>query len=213
MKKALLILAIFSFLTACASSYPLGMSEEQWNSITPEERQALLLKQQKYEEEQRAIRMKAQAEQRKLELQQEIAEKQRLDRLYSDPQNGNVVMLNILGGNYQYGKKTKHVLEESYEIARGETKQIQLVLEEPKKHYHTTQTAYLQYTLNGNAVYLYLDNPKYNSSKRIALLRDGNWTCGSNYQKHLYGSYESLKDMTFFIKEMGSHCNHRRRHY
>lgn len=45
MKKALFIVALFSLLTACASSYPLGMSEEQWKSITPGERKALLLKQ------------------------------------------------------------------------------------------------------------------------------------------------------------------------
>jgi len=213
MKKLLFIITVLSLLTACASSYPLGMSEEQWKSITPEERQALLLKQQQYEEEQRAIRMKAAAEERKLQLQQEMVERERLDRLYSDPANGNVMMINILGGSYSYGKTVKRVLEDSYEIARGETKKIELALEDPKKHYNSTETIYLQYSMNGNAIYLFLDNPSYNSSKRIALLRDGNWSCGSNYQKNLHGSYERLKNMTFFVKEMGSSCNLRRRHY
>lgn len=213
MKRVLFILAVFSLLTACASSYPLGMSEEQWKSISPEERQALLLKQQQYEEEQRAIRMKANARERELELQREIAEKKRLDALYSNPQNGNVLMVNILGGNYKYGKRVKRVLEETYQIARGETKQIELVLEDPKKHYSSTERAYLVYAQHGNGVYLYLDNPGYNSSKRISLLRDGNWACGSNYKKNLHGSYESLIEMRLFVKEAQSHCNLKRRHY
>jgi len=73
MRNALFLLALLSFLTGCASTYPLGMSEEQWKSITPEERQALLLKQQQYEEEQSTIHIKAAAEQRKLQQQQEMA--------------------------------------------------------------------------------------------------------------------------------------------
>lgn len=213
MKRFLFVFVIFGLLTACASSNPLGMSDEQWKSITPQERQALLLKQQQYEAEQRAIRIKAAAEERKIQLKQEMAERQRLESLYNNPSDGNVMMINILGGNYKYGKHQKRVLEESYDIARGQTKKIQLSLEDPKKHYNSTETVYLQYSLNGNGIYLYLDNPNYSSSKRIALLRDGNWMCGSRYTKSLNSSYESLHHMSFFVKEMGTHCNLRRHHY
>lgn len=210
MKKLLLIASIFTLLTACASPYPLGMSEEQWKSITPEERKALLLKQQQYNEEQRLERIKANAKQRELELKRDIAERKRLDRLYQNPVNGNVVMVNILGGSYKYGKRVKNVLEDTYQIARGETKKITLNLQEPKKHYHSTENVYLRYDQSGNGVYLYLDNPNYNSSKRIALLRDGNWACGTKYRKNLYTSYEQLTSMQLFVKEMGGQCGHHR---
>jgi len=214
-KRVLLLIAAFSLLTACASPYPLGMSEEQWKSITPKERQALLLKQQKYQEEQRLVRMKEEAKERQLQLKRDIAEKKRLDALYNNPQNGNVVMVNILGGQYKYGKRLKNVLEDTYQIARGETKKIQLMLEDPKKHYNSHETVYLQYAQHGNGVYLYLGNPNYNSSKRISLLRDGSWTCGSNYKKNLHNSYESLMNMRLFVKEVGSRCGPRsnRRYY
>lgn len=213
MKKALFIVALFSLLTACASSYPLGMSEEQWKSITPGERKALLLKQQKYQEEQRAIRMKAAAKERELELKRDIAEKKRLDALYNNPQNGNVIMVNILGGDFKSGKRHYHIMEDTYQIARGEAKQIELRLEESKKHYSSDETAYLVYAQHGNGVYLYLDNPAYNSSKRISLLRDGQWACGSNYKKSLYGSYESLNNVRLFVKESASECRSQRRRY
>ncbi|WP_029406857.1 hypothetical protein [Thiomicrorhabdus sp. Milos-T2] len=214
MKKALFILALFSLLTACASSYPLGMSEEQWKSISPQERQALLLKQQKYNEEQRVIRMKAAAKERELQLKRDIAEKKRLDALYNNPENGNVIMVNILGGDYKSGKRHYNIMEDTYQIARGEAKQIELRLEESKKHYNSNETAYLVYAQHGNGVYLYLDNPKYSSSKRISLLRDGHWACGSNYKKSLYSSsYESLDNIRLFVKESASHCRTQRRHY
>ena len=82
--------------------------------------------------------MKAAAKERELELKREIAEKKRLDTLYSNPENGNVIMVNILGGQYKYGKRVKNVLEDTYQIARGETKKIELVLQQPKKHYTST---------------------------------------------------------------------------
>lgn len=206
MKKFVLLISLTLFLTGCMSTYPLGMSEEQWKSITPEERKALLLKQQQYEEEQRLVRMKAQAKERELQLKRDIEEKKRLQKLYNNPRDGNVVMINILGGNYQYGKTTKRVLEDTYQIARGEIKQITLHLEDPKKHYHSTEKVYLHYAQNGNGIYLYLDHPNRNSSNRIALLRNGQWSCGSQYTKNLYTRYEKLHNMQMFVKQSGGHC-------
>jgi hypothetical protein len=88
------------------------------------------------------------------------------------------------------------------------------MLEDPKKHYNSNETLYLQYGQHGNGVYLYLGNPNYNSSKRITLLRYGNWACGSNYSKNLYNSYESLTNIHLFVKEVGSRCGLKSsRHY
>ncbi|WP_019556990.1 hypothetical protein [Thiomicrorhabdus arctica] len=206
MKKLLLMTSLLLLLSACASPYPLGMDETQWNALTVEERQALLLKQQQYREEQRLVQMKADAEARKLRIQQEMVESRRLEKLYNHPQDGNVIMVNLLGGEYRHGKRSKRLMEATYQVARGETKQIELILEDTKKHYTSTETAYLSYDVNGNGVYLSLDNPGYNSSKRIALLRDGHWPCGSNYTKNLHGSYEKLIGVKVFVKESGSRC-------
>ena len=206
MKKLLLMTSLLLLLSACASPYPLGMDETQWNALTIAERQSLLLKQQQYREEQRLVQMKADAEARQLRIQQEMAETKRLEKLYSQPQDGNVMMVNILGGEYRYGKRSKLLMEATYQVARGESKKIELILEDTKKHYTSTETAYLSYDASGNGVYLYLDKPSYNSSKRIALLRDGHWQCGSDYTKNLHGSYEQLLGVKIFVKESGSSC-------
>ncbi len=211
MKKLLLMTSLLLLLSACASPYPLGMDKTQWNALTVEERQSLLLKQQQYRKEQRLVQIKADAETRQLKIQQEMAESKRLEKLYNHPQDGNVIMVNLLGGEYRHGKRSKRLMEATYQVARSETKKIELILEDTKKHYSSTETAYLRYDANGNGLYLYLDNPNYNSSKRIALLRDGNWQCGSNYTKNLHDSYEQLLGVKLFVKESGSSCrsNHR----
>lgn len=206
---------LIALLSACASGYPLNMSEEQWKSLTPDERKALLLKQQQYDEEQRLARIKANARERELQLQKEIAEKQRLQKLYDNPVNGNVLMVNILGGDYVRGKSVKQIMPETYNIALGEIKPIELPLQDASSRYSQTETFYLQYNLNGNAVYLYLDHPQSYGSQRIALLRDGKWQCGSRYKTSLDTSYKKLHKVKFFIKESGSQClrNPRQKHY
>lgn len=206
MKKLLLMTSLLFLLSACASPYPLDMDETQWNTLTVEERQALLLKQQQYREEQRLVKIKADAQARELQIQQEMAETQRLERLYSHPQDGNVIMVNLLDGEYRYGKDSKRLMEATYQVARGETKKIELILEDAKKHYTSTKTAYLTYDASGNGVYIYLGNPSYHSNKRIALLRDGHWPCGADYTKNLQGSYVQLLDVKVFVKESGSSC-------
>lgn len=210
MKKLFLISTLFLLMSACASPYPLGMSETQWKALTATERQALLLQQQQYQEEQRQIKMKADAEAKALRIQQEMLESQRLERLYSDPHNGNVIMVNLLGGEYRSGKRSKRLMEASYQIARGETKEIELLLEDPKTHRTSTETAYLKYDATGNGVYLSLDDPSYDSQKRLAMLRDGQWQCGSNYTKNLHDSYQQLLGVTLFVKESGTQCRSRR---
>lgn len=215
MYKLLFIIPFTLLLSACFSNYPLGMSEKEWKSLTPPERERLLIKQQQYDAEQRLAQIKADAEARKLQHQADMAERQRLERLYQNPDNGNVIMVNILGGQFIDGKRTYNIQEEGYQIARGETLPIKLYLTNPKKNRHSTETVYLQYNINGNAAYLYLDNPKYSSSRysRISLLRDGYWACGTQYNKTLNTKYEKLIGMKFFVKETGLSCRGARKPY
>ncbi len=212
MKRLVLILPIIILLSACASSYPLGMNEEQWNKLSAEERQQLLLEQQKYREQQRLARIEAEARARELQHQEDMAEKARLQALYDNPVNGNVVMVNVLGGVLIQGKRTKRIQEETFQLARGEIQSIELIVKDNKKGYTSRKSFYLEYAINGNAVYLYLEDPQYNNYRddRIALLRDGNWQCGSHYVKNLNSSYEKLKKVKLFVKESGSSCRHLR---
>lgn len=203
--KNWLLLPFLVLLTACATSYPLGMSEEQWKTLTPSEREQLLLQEQKYQAEQRLARIKADALEKQRQHEIQMAEQTRLQALYDQPANGNVMMVNILSGQHIKGKNVKNIKPETYQIARGETKRIALLLQDNKNRITTTH-AFLSYEINGNGIYLHLDNPAYNQRTRIALLRDGNWSCGSRYSKNFNNNYQQLKRVQFFIKEVGAKC-------
>ncbi|MBN2865050.1 MAG: hypothetical protein JXK16_03515 [Thiotrichales bacterium] len=206
MVKHLLIVLFVLTLTACASPYPMGMSEEQWQKLTPNERQSLLLKQQEYDEQQRLQRQQAQAKQRELELALQIQEEQRLAQLYANPIEGNVVMINLLSGEYRYKKRVFQIQPISILLARGETKEIRLALRDAKGK-RSSERAFVKYNSEGTGLYLYLNTPSKYNDDYIAVLRDGRWNCGSNSQHQFaYNQNESLQNLQLFVKDKNAKC-------
>lgn len=198
-------------LVSCASSpYPLDMNEEQWQKLSPQERQVLLVKHQAFREAQRLEQIKADAKQRELELALKLKEQERLNTLYSDPVGGNVIMVNLLGGEYRSHKKSYAIQPFSTLLARGETKEIELVMRDAKQRSHT-QRAYLKYNGEGTGLYLYLSRPSHYNRDYLAVLRDGHWACGSSSrQSFAFSRYETLNNLKIFVQEQNSNCHSRR---
>ena len=181
--------------------------------LTDEQKSNLLIKQQQHDHQQQLARIEANALNEELRLKKEIMEAERIERLLANPENGNAIMFNITGGLLQKGKRTKYIQEESYVLTRGESKAISLRVSEENSDYDSTEALYLTYDVMGNGVYLYLDEYPDERSKRIALLRNGNWQCGSHYKKSLNTSYTKLLNVAFFIKEMATECSQPHRRY
>ncbi|MDG6777331.1 hypothetical protein QCB44_01290 [Thiomicrorhabdus sp. zzn3] len=199
-------------LSACASNpYPLNMTEEQWNKLTPDERKTLLLKQQEYQEQQRLERIKANAKRDEQQMALKLKEQERLNRLYSNPGNGNVLMVNLLSGEYRSHKKSYQLQPYTTLIARGETKEIELVMRD-NKQYTRTERAWLQYNPQGTGIYLYLSYPSDYNHDRITLLRNADWICGSQHKSGFqFSKYEALNHLRIYIEEQGSQCYRRHR--
>ena len=201
-----LILSFILLLTACASPYPMGMNEEQWQKLSPNERQSLLLKQQEYDEKKRLERQKAQAKQRELELALQIQEEKRLAQLYANPAQGNVVMVNLLSGEYRYKKRVFQIQPVSLLLARGEIKEIRLALRNAKGK-RSSERAFVKYNREGSGLYLYLNNPSNYNDDYIAVLRDGGWNCGSKTHHHFaFNKNESLQKLKLFVKDKHAKC-------
>ncbi|MEA1988991.1 MAG: hypothetical protein U9N57_07275, partial [Pseudomonadota bacterium] len=159
MLKHVFILTFILTLTACASSpYPLGMTQEQWSKLSSDERKTMLLKQQEYNEQQRLERIKTQGKQRELELALELKEKERLNKLYQSPGRGNVVMLNLLSGQFHYKKKTYQIEPKSILIARGEVKEIRLSMRNSKGN-RSSERIFVKYNHQGTGLHIYLNSP------------------------------------------------------
>jgi len=205
-KNSFIILFVL-LLSACASSpYPMGMSEEQWQKLSPNERQSLLLKQQEYDEQQRLQRQQAQAKQRQLELALQIQEEQRLAQLYASPVAGNVVMMNLLSGEYRYKNRVFQIQPVSLLLARGETKEIRLALRDAKGK-RSSERAFVKYNREGTGLYLYLNTPSNYNDDYLAVLRDGRWNCGSDSQHQFaFNQNESLQRLKLFVKDKNAQC-------
>lgn len=204
--KHLLIMIFVLTLTACASPYPLGMNEEQWQKLSTDERQTLLVKQQAYDEQQRLERAKAQAKERELQLALQLQEEKRIANLYSQPGSGDVMMVNLLSGEYRYNKKTYQIQPTTQLIARGETQEIRLALRDEKDR-SSTERAYLQYNREGTGLYISMSSPSSYNDDRITILRDGHWDCGSNSRhQFVFNKRESIQNLNVFIKDNNTQC-------
>jgi len=204
--KHLLLWLFVITLTGCASPYPLGMNEAQWSKLSTTERQSMLLKQQEYDEQQRLQRMKAQAKQRQLELALKLQEEQRLAKLYANPSRGNVVMLNLLSGEFRYKKKTYQIQPTTLLLAKGETKEIRIALRNSKGQ-RSTERFYVKYNREGTGLYIYQHRPTNYNDDFISVLRDGRWNCGSNSRHHYaYNKNESVHNLKLFVKDKDSRC-------
>lgn len=206
MVRNLFLLFFILTLTACASPYPLGMSEEQWQKLTTDERQTLLVKQQAYDEQQRLERIKTQAKQRELALALELQEEQRLANLHANPSSGDVVMVNLLSGEYRYKNKTFQIQPTTFLIARGETQETRLALRDSKGK-SSSERVFLKYNREGTGLYLSLNSPSHYNDDRITILRDGRWDCGSNsHHQYVFNKRESVHNLKVFVQDKNGHC-------
>ncbi|QKI89899.1 hypothetical protein [Thiomicrorhabdus xiamenensis] len=206
MLSRLALLTLFSvLLSACASSNPLGMSDEQWQQLTPDERKELLLREQQIRAERSKAQQIANNQARELELQRQIEEQKRLDKLYAAPQNGNVIRVNIMGGSFQRDKQHYKIMPQSYTLARGERYEIDIELRDAANGRLRDLPAYLHYRPDGAGVELSLHYQ--NSSDQLRFLNDGDWQCGSHYQQSLRLDKKELIKLKTYIEYLGGKAN------
>lgn len=92
-----LSLAILAMLVACAT-YPMGLTKEQWEMLSPEQQADYRAKQAEIDAQQRAEREARLQEQRRVEEQRRREAEERLQAIYANPQYGDIIVVGIEGG-------------------------------------------------------------------------------------------------------------------
>lgn len=193
----------FSLLTGCSTPYPLNMSKEQWQQLSKDQQTQLLLEEQKNRAEQAKAQQIADNRARELRLQAEISEQKRLEKLYANPAHGGVLRVNIEGGQWIERKKTYQIQADSFRIARGEKKQIELSLIN-SKGYHYRRDVWVEYRMDGDAIYL--KEHRYDDNQ-MTLLNRNQWACGDYYRSTLKDSYQIIKiQVSVFESGRGVNC-------
>lgn len=190
------------FLSACSTPYPLDMTKQQWQQLSKDQQTKLLLEEQKNRAAQAKSQQIADNKARELRLQAEIAEKKRLAKLYANPSHGGVLRINIEGGHWQEGKTHYKIQANTFRIARGETKEIELTRITSKGYSHN-RDFWVEYRMDGDAIYL--REHRYDDNQ-IILLNRNNWHCGDFYQQQLNDRYQTIK-LKLSVFETGSASN------
>lgn len=117
--KSLLLLIPLLF-TGCFSSYPLNLSEAEYNQLTFEEKLRAKEYQTKIQHEQQLEREKTKRHQAQLQYELTLNEHKRLEKLYK--KSDEILFVSITGGSFKHMKKGYYI--RPFEIRPYEVKKI-----------------------------------------------------------------------------------------
>lgn len=167
MKLHTLISSIFvvfclSILAGCISFHPLGMTDSEWNALTP---------QQKMEAREKQTQLNQQKKQAKAE--QEAAAQAASAELYKTARYGDIVTVVIKGGTMDINGKRREYEPIIFDLVRGESKHIDIV-RKGKRHYK--DSAVMRLSEDGRTFY-FDDKQRHN----LRLIDEG-WEDGKTYK-------------------------------
>lgn len=110
-------------LVGCVT-YPLGMTKEQWEVLSPAEQAEAKTKQAEIDAQKRAARLAELEEQRRVEEEKQREARERLAAIYENPQYGDIIVVQIQGGQIGFGENRYSYSPVQFELAKGETKMI-----------------------------------------------------------------------------------------
>jgi hypothetical protein len=170
---AIIVSSLILLFSGCLS-YPMGLSKEQWQSLSPAQQAEYHAKQVQIDEARRQQEAELHARQALVRAEAERLERERVAVLYAEAQYGDVVIVTVQGGAMKWSKEIYYLEPVSFELVRGESKEIEF-----RGHVDRARSLVSRYKVklsdDGHTFY-------FNSDARdlIALVDDG-WDRGRSY--------------------------------
>ena len=166
-------LGIILMLYGC-TQYPMGLSKEQWQGLSPTQQAEYQAKQYQVDEDRRKQAEALRIQQAQVKAEAERVEKERVAALYAKAQYGDVIIVTIHGGAMKWNKEIYSLEPVSFELVRGETKEIEF-----RGHVDRARSLVSRYKVmlsdDGHTFYFNSD-----ARDRIALVDDG-WERARSY--------------------------------
>lgn len=174
----LLCLWIFS---GCISFHPLGISNAEWNALSPE---------QKVEAREKQAQLTAQKKQAKAD--REAAEKAASAKRYETARYGDIITVVITGGSMDIHSKRREYEPIAFDLVRGESKSIDIIR---KGKRHQKDSAVMRLSEDGRT--FYFDDKQRDS----LILIDEGWENGKTYRiKELKNRNTNPRDIEIKIR-------------
>ena len=199
-KRLLFLLFLVLFFEGCATRYPLGLKEEQWQALSPQQQVEYTTKQYQIDEERRKRQEEYGRQKEREEAEAIRLEKERLLQLYRNARYGDIIQVNISDGSIAFIGERKDYEPLSLDLVRGERKMI------PFYHHgkHITHSTAIWVAYNNNAFYFDVGkNPDYeHNTDKIVILDNGRWNEGETYHPKTLGKAtdSQAQDIKIFIK-------------
>jgi len=177
----------------CVSRFPMGLTQQQWEALPPAQQAEFQAKQYAIDEERRQADEARRMEQARVAAETARAEQDRLQQVYANARYGDIVHVTVQGGFIAYAGKRYPYEPVSFDLAKGETKQVAFY----GRGLRTIATRYnARLTEDGNT--LFFDD----SSRQRIVLVNQDWERGQTFRPE--GSQNdvgvAISGMTFFVK-------------
>src|SRR3990172_11952338 len=115
-KYILLSLILIVLVYGCATRYPLGLKEEQWQALSPQQRAEYTTKQYQIDEERRKRQEEYGRQKEREEAEAIRLEKERILQLYRNARYGDIIQVNISDGSIAFISETKTYQPLSFDL-------------------------------------------------------------------------------------------------
>lgn len=186
------ILLLSVLILGCVS-YPLGLSREQWDALTPAQQAEYQAKQYQIDAERRARAEEARRQAAAQEAERVRVEAERLRQAYANAQYRDIVTVSVQGGFLSYSGKNYPYEPVAFDLIKGETKNVFF----RGRGMQTVATEYaVRLSDDGNTVFF------DDESRNRAVLVNSDWDRGETYRPSgtVNDVSVGLSGMTFFIK-------------
>ena len=169
----IVFLSLVLMLSGC-TSYPMGLSKENWLALSPSQQAEYQARQYQVDEDRRKQEEASRIQQAQAKAEADRLEKERVAALYANAQYGDVIIVTIHGGTMKWSKETYALDPVSFELVRGETKTVEF-----RGHVDRARSLVSRYKVelsdDGHTFYFNSD-----ARDRIALVDDG-WDRNRSY--------------------------------
>jgi len=199
-KYILLSLILIVLVYGCATRFPLGLKEEQWQALSPQQQAEYTTKQYQIDEERRKRQEEFERQREREEAEAIRLEKERILQLYRNARYGDIIQVNISGGSIAFIGERKGYEPLSFDLVRGERKRISFY------HHgkHITHSTDIWVAYDNNAFYFDVgDDREYeHHTNKIVILDDGRWDEGETYRPKTLdkGTDSQAQDIKIFIR-------------
>lgn len=166
------LLGFCLMLGAGCISYPLGLSQEQWNALSVEQQAEYQARQYEIDEQRRMEQERIQRERHEEAMAAARAERERIAAIYKDARYGDIVRVTIQGGALQIYNKPYQYHPVAFELVKGETKPIKVTRAD-----QVAQSVVFSARLSDDGNMLFFDD----SGPCQVVLANRNWDRGETY--------------------------------